>query len=286
MLLEDLNDSVARNNVVRDSGLLGMYVDWVSCGNVLVGNNFQVGNDIGVFLSWGTAGNTIVGDGNVIADDGGWFDCNGDGTVDPNIINGLDAVLYGVNLGSIVSDAMSSVGDGHVRGLSLTSEIDRGSCGDGLCEPGLGEDCLSCVQDCAGVQKGKPTLQYCCGDGDGDGVVGCDDARCTCVEGLDLRIQLAWEDARADVIENLDRNSSGPLVVPEPSYVYINPEDGSPVDSDARFIDVYRNGTLLETTTNDGAYEDDLGRTVGTVFTYQVCESGTSRCTEEVTVTF
>ena len=52
-------------------------------------------------------------------------------------------------------------------------------CGNGICEAGDGEDCLSCAADCNGTQKGKPSLRFCCGDGDGTGAVTCGDDRCT-----------------------------------------------------------------------------------------------------------
>ena len=54
-----------------------------------------------------------------------------------------------------------------------------GGCGNGICEPGLNEDCQSCPQDCSGVQSGKPSKRYCCGDGDGTNPVNCSDNRCT-----------------------------------------------------------------------------------------------------------
>jgi hypothetical protein len=38
-------------------------------------------------------------------------------------------------------------------------------CGNGLCEIGDGEDCLSCPADCAGDQGGGGA--FCCGDGEG-----------------------------------------------------------------------------------------------------------------------
>jgi probable HAF family extracellular repeat protein len=47
------------------------------------------------------------------------------------------------------------------------------ACGDGICQPSNGEDCLSCASDCRGRQKGNPNRQYCCGTD-----VGCADARC------------------------------------------------------------------------------------------------------------
>ena len=53
-----------------------------------------------------------------------------------------------------------------------------GFCGNGVCEPSLGEDCLSCASDCRGKQNGRPSNRYCCGDGDGEGGVGCSDGRC------------------------------------------------------------------------------------------------------------
>jgi len=52
-------------------------------------------------------------------------------------------------------------------------------CGNGYCEPGSGEDCLSCPTDCRGKQNGKPGNRYCCGDGDGENPVGCEDSRCS-----------------------------------------------------------------------------------------------------------
>jgi hypothetical protein len=52
-------------------------------------------------------------------------------------------------------------------------------CGNGVCELGLGEDCLSCPEDCNGVQTGNPGERFCCGDGEGVLPVDCGDARCT-----------------------------------------------------------------------------------------------------------
>ena len=52
-------------------------------------------------------------------------------------------------------------------------------CGNGLCEAGNGEDCVSCPADCNGVQGGKPSSRFCCGDGDGTNPVSCADSRCT-----------------------------------------------------------------------------------------------------------
>jgi len=50
-------------------------------------------------------------------------------------------------------------------------------------------------------------------------------------------------------------------------------------------VDVYRNGGLRVTTTNDGAYTDNLNRASGT-FTYKVCNVGTTTCSNQASVTF
>jgi len=49
-------------------------------------------------------------------------------------------------------------------------------------------------------------------------------------------------------------------------------------------VDIFRNGSLKTTTSNDGAYTDSF-RTYGS-FTYKVCDQGTSNCSSEVTVSF
>jgi hypothetical protein len=49
-----------------------------------------------------------------------------------------------------------------------------GFCGNGTCEPSLGEDCFSCAADCRGKQNGKPSNRYCCGAD-----TGCSDSRCS-----------------------------------------------------------------------------------------------------------
>ncbi len=55
-----------------------------------------------------------------------------------------------------------------------------GFCGDGVCEPTIGEDCLSCDVDCNGDQTAPVIFdRFCCGDGAGIGSVNCSDPRCT-----------------------------------------------------------------------------------------------------------
>jgi len=49
-------------------------------------------------------------------------------------------------------------------------------------------------------------------------------------------------------------------------------------------VDIYRNGTVITTTSNDGAYTDSF-RTYGS-FTYKVCDQASDNCSSEVTVNF
>jgi hypothetical protein len=60
-----------------------------------------------------------------------------------------------------------------------TSQCSLYECGNGVCEPGGGEDCVSCPGDCRGVQSGSPGSRYCCGDGDGENPLSCADPICS-----------------------------------------------------------------------------------------------------------
>lgn len=51
-------------------------------------------------------------------------------------------------------------------------------------------------------------------------------------------------------------------------------------------VDVYRDGALIVTTPNDGAYTDNIGQKGSGTYVYQVCEEGTSTCSNTATVVF
>ncbi len=51
-------------------------------------------------------------------------------------------------------------------------------------------------------------------------------------------------------------------------------------------VEIYRDGANLGATANDGFYTDNTGRKGGGSYTYQVCEAGTSTCSNEATATF
>jgi hypothetical protein len=51
-------------------------------------------------------------------------------------------------------------------------------------------------------------------------------------------------------------------------------------------VDVYRDGVVIVTTANDGSYTDSTGDTGRARYTYEVCEAGTSTCSNNAKVTF
>jgi hypothetical protein len=51
-------------------------------------------------------------------------------------------------------------------------------------------------------------------------------------------------------------------------------------------VSVFRNGTLVLTTANDGRETDRLNTKGGGSYTYKLCESGTSNCSAPVNVAF
>jgi serine protease len=51
-------------------------------------------------------------------------------------------------------------------------------------------------------------------------------------------------------------------------------------------IDIYRNGTVVATTANDGFHTDSTNNVGGGSYTYKICEAGTETCSNEATVSF
>jgi hypothetical protein len=51
-------------------------------------------------------------------------------------------------------------------------------------------------------------------------------------------------------------------------------------------VDIKRNGVLITTTPNDGAYTDSTGDRGSATYTYQVCEASIANCSNIVTVSF
>lgn len=51
-------------------------------------------------------------------------------------------------------------------------------------------------------------------------------------------------------------------------------------------VDVYRDSVLIVTTENDGFYTDNIDQRGNSPHTYQVCEEGTTTCSNEATATF
>ena len=51
-------------------------------------------------------------------------------------------------------------------------------------------------------------------------------------------------------------------------------------------VDIFRNGSLVDTVSNNGSYTDATGQNGGGSYTHQVCEAGTNTCSPEVTTSF
>lgn len=56
--------------------------------------------------------------------------------------------------------------------------------------------------------------------------------------------------------------------------------------STAGSVNIYRNGAIVTTTTNDGQHTDNVGKGASGTFTWQVCNAGTAVCSNEAEVTF
>ncbi len=82
--------------------------------------------------------------------------------------------------------------------------------------------------------------------------------------------------------------SSGGITLSASGYKVRGRQKADLTWSDASGIDVeiFRNGVSIATTANDGAFTDNIDNVGGGSYTYQVCEAGTSTCSNEVTVTF
>ena len=66
-------------------------------------------------------------------------------------------------------------------------------------------------------------------------------------------------------------------------FIFWNYVDVNWADAEGASVDVYRDGSLVTTTANDGNYRQFTRR--GT-YTYQVCQAGTTVCSEEATINF
>jgi len=84
----------------------------------------------------------------------------------PSACNNNSTCESGEDCNNCPSDCVSGTSSGAV-------------CGNGVCEAGDGEDCVSCPADCNGVQGGKPSGRFCCGDGDGVNPLPCSDPVCS-----------------------------------------------------------------------------------------------------------
>ncbi|MGY0617389.1 S8 family serine peptidase, partial [Vibrio sp. FJH11] len=58
------------------------------------------------------------------------------------------------------------------------------------------------------------------------------------------------------------------------------------VNASVRKVDIYRNGTVVSTTGNDGAYTDTLATDAYGMYSYQVCDQASGNCSNISSVSF
>ncbi|MBW3563151.1 MAG: S8 family serine peptidase [Acidobacteria bacterium] len=178
----------------------------------------------------------------------GCTDADGDGYCASDDCDDNDA---SVNPGAseVCGDNIDNDCDGSVdEGCSTCTDAD----GDGWCaEDG------DCDDSNAGVNPGETEV---CGDGIDNDCDGSVDEGCS-TDGISLsatgyKVKGRW---------HTDLSWSG---------------------ASSTNVDVYRDGSVIATTANDGAYTDATNFVGGGSLTYQICEAGTSTCSNSVTVTF
>ncbi|MGB5719044.1 MAG: multicopper oxidase family protein, partial [Gammaproteobacteria bacterium] len=93
------------------------------------------------------------------------------------------------------SNGTCEFGEDSVSCSSDCGQVSGAFCGNGLCEAGDNENCVTCAEDCAGKQKGSQNNQFCCGfdDGQVNNPIGCsvdiNDNRCiNSADGLACRV--------------------------------------------------------------------------------------------------
>jgi parallel beta-helix repeat protein len=97
--------NTVRNNRITGAGAAGIFARQ-ACGNVFLGNNLNGNaNGLAAIFAPETGDNTLAGSSQEIVDDGS-FDCDGDGTVEPNRLSG--SLRQGGGIGYQVSGAVSA----------------------------------------------------------------------------------------------------------------------------------------------------------------------------------
>jgi hypothetical protein len=96
------------------------------------------------------------------------------------------------------------------------------------------------------------------------------------------------EGAADDVSKDVTVSSGGGIILTATGYKVrgLQKADLTWSGAGSTNVDVYQDGELLLTTENDGSYTDDINRRGGGSYTYQVCEEGTSTCSNEAIVSF
>jgi len=188
ILLADQNNNGGNNRCAIWAGFAkrGMGTDADDGGgthtNLTVTNGFSVPVDCNQ-----TCGNNLIEgtescDGTDLGGQScGDFGCTGGGTLACNsTCDGFDTSGC-FTCSACDNDGICEVGEDCNNCVNdcASGNTSGAVCGNGICEAGNGENCVTCAADCNGRQSGKPANRYCCGDGGGTNPVSCSDSRCS-----------------------------------------------------------------------------------------------------------
>ena len=205
----------------------------------------------------------VCGPGDLVDPDGLAADCNdADAGINPGAAEVPDDAIDQDCNGF---DTITCFVDADKDGFGTSG----GFCGDGICDPSIGEDCRNCG-DCAGLQSGPQGDRYCCGAGGGFNPVDCSDARCTTggfacsnVATTVFAADGSCDTAQGESAVDTDCNDADNTIHPGATEI---PDNGTDEDcSGADAMTCYVDG--------DG---DGYGAGPGTVDPDGTCDAGTS----------
>jgi subtilisin family serine protease len=152
---------------------------------------------------------------------------------------------------------------------------------------------LACSFDASGSSDGDGTIaSYAWSFGDGASATGVTTSHTYAAGGTYLVTLTVTDDDDATAVASQNVTVSSPptggftLAATGYKVKGVQHADLSWSGATSATVDVRRSGSVIATTANDGAYTDAIGGRGGGSYTYQVCEAGTTTCSNQVTVTF
>jgi Chlamydia polymorphic membrane protein (Chlamydia_PMP) repeat len=91
---------------------------------------------------------------------------------------GSDRMCYNETLAECCGNGICEKGEDSCNCSADCADSPSAICGNNVCEAGDGEDCVTCPDDCNGLQDGLIQNRFCCGGGGGYNAISCNDRRC------------------------------------------------------------------------------------------------------------